>query len=166
MTANQDYFEIPERLGNLTYRCKYCGQECVEKTGLASGLSPTKKGSYGASCTPTPASYNDLIYTASTISFTAATATEAAKINDSALMLAEKHITPEVVIAVVTGSGTNDGTYTIEVRGVAPGVLSLSSSDDVTTEDAATAGEVSIYRTIYQPNVTGGCGFCGSLNSK
>jgi len=166
MAHNQDYPEVPERLGNFTYRCKYCGQECVEKTGLPSGLSPTKRGSYGASATPTPAAYNDLTYTASTISFTAATATDAATINDSALMFAEKHITPEEVIAVVTESGTNDGTFTIEVRGVAPGVLTLTSTDSLTTEDAATAGEVSIYRVIYQPNVTGGCGFCGSLNSK
>ena len=166
MAHNQDYFEVPPRMGNFTYRCKYCGQECVEKTGLPSGLSPTKRGSYGASCTPAPTTYNDLMYTASTISFTAASGDDPAKINDSVNQFSEEHITPEIVIAVVTESGTNDGTYTIAVRGVAPGVLTLSSTDSLTTEDAATAGEVSIYRVIYQPNVTGGCGFCGSLNSK
>lgn len=164
MTANQDYFEVPERLGNITYRCKHCGQECVKKIGLASGLSPTKKGNYGANCTPTPEAYNDLMYTASTISFTAATDDYPAYINDAAAMFSEKHFTTEMVIAVVTSSGTNDGTFTIASRGVAPGVLSLSSSDDVTTEDASTAGEVSLYRVIYQPNVGTGCGFCGSLN--
>lgn len=166
MTQNQDYFEVPQRIGNLTYRCKYCGQECVEKIGTASGLSTTKKGNYGESCTPTPAAYNDLTYTASTISFTAASGDDPATINDSVNQFSEKHITPEMVIAVVADSGTNDETYTIATRGVAPGVLSLSSTDDVTTEDAATAGEVSIYRVIYQPNVSTGCGFCGSLNSK
>jgi len=166
MTANKDYFEIPERLGNLTYRCKYCGQECIAKIGVDSGLSPTKKGSYGASCTPTPSTYSESYYEASTISFTHSTSTEAAKINDSASLFEDKHFIPEMAIKIVSGSGTNDGTYTIAKRGVARGVLSLSSTDHLTTETAATAGAVILYRVIYQPNVTTGCGFCGSLNSK
>jgi len=166
MAGNQDYKEVPQRLGYFTYRCKNCGQECVEKSGLPSGLPTTKKGNYGSSGTPTPSAYNDILYTASTISFTAATATEPAMINDSALMFAEKHFTTEMVVKIVTGSGTNDKTVTIASRGVAPGVLSLSSSDTLSTESAATAGEVSLYRVIYQPNVSGGCGFCGSLNSR
>lgn len=166
MTANQDYFEVPERLGNLTYRCKYCGQECIEKIGLPSGLSPTKKGSYGASCTPTPATLDESYYEATTISFTADTLTEPAKINDSASLFEEKHFVPEMVIKIVTGSGTNDGTYTIAARGVARGVLSLISTDDLDTETAGAAGTVILYRRIYQPNVSTGCGFCGSLNSK
>lgn len=163
---SRDLHEIPKRLGNLTYRCQYCGHECVEKTGLPSGLSPTKRGSYGAACTPTPAEYEEELYEASTISFTAATSTEAAQISDSALQFLEKHIISEMVISIETDSGTNDGTYTIASRGVTRSTISLSSSDDVTTESAATAGTVTINRVIYSPNVTGGCGFCGSLNSR
>ena len=167
MVQQNTTFEVPERLGDITYRCKYCGQECVGKPGLLpSGLSVTKTGSYGSSVTPAPATYDDLLYTASTISFTAASGASPATINDSAGMFSEKHFIPESVIKIDTVSGTNDGTYTIASRGVLPKTLSLSSSDDVTTETAATAGQVILYRVIYQLNVAGGCGFCGSLNSK
>ena len=63
-------------------------------------------------------------------------------------------------------SGTNDGTYTIADRGVSRGTILLDEDDSLTTENAATAGEVTISKIIYQPNVTTGCPFCGSLNSR
>ncbi|GAJ23516.1 unnamed protein product, partial [marine sediment metagenome] len=46
------------------------------------------------------------------------------------------------IITVDTTSGTNDGIYTIST--VTPGVITLIESDPLTTEDAATAGTVTI----------------------
>jgi hypothetical protein len=42
----------------------------------------------------------------------------------------------------------------------------LDDDDSLTTETAADAGEVIIKKVIYVPNITTGCSFCGSLNSK
>uniref|UniRef100_A0A6M3JB53 Uncharacterized protein n=1 Tax=viral metagenome TaxID=1070528 RepID=A0A6M3JB53_9ZZZZ len=155
-----------------TYRCKYCGQECFKDTPdgkrLPSGQSPTKLGDYGSSGTPTPSDYDEELYEATTISFTAedATAGTPAYINDSAGLFLDRGFKSGMTIVVETTSGTNDGTYTIASRGIAKGVLTLSSDDSLTTENAATAGTVTIDRRLQQPNVTRGCGFCGSLNSK
>jgi hypothetical protein len=63
-------------------------------------------------------------------------------------------------------SGTNDGDYTIADRGVSRGTILLDDDDSLTTESAATAGEVTISKNIYEPNITSGCPHCGSLNSK
>lgn len=101
-----------------------------------------------------------------TISFAAASGTTPAKINDSANKFVAKKFQSEQPISIVTDSGTNDGTYTIAARGVSPGTLTLSSDDSLTTESAATAGSITISDVTYKPNVTRGCPFCGSMDSK
>jgi hypothetical protein len=152
-----------------TYKCQYCGHECVKKPGLASGLNVTKLGDYGSNATPTPVAYIDEMYEATTISFTAETASEPAYISDSAVLFGDKHFYSGMSLEVETTDGTNDtnGTpYTIADKGVTRGVLTLSSSDSLTTQSAATAGTVTLSRSIYEPSVSTGCAFCGSLNSK
>lgn len=149
-----------------TYRCQICGFENLKKKMLQSNLNVTKLGDYGDNATPTPTSYNDTVYTATTVSFTAASGSDPAYLTDSALGFADNHIRSNQPIAITTTSGTNDGSYTTASRGVSRGTVTLSSSDSLTTENAATAGTVTIKRVIYEPNVTTGCPFCGSLNSK
>lgn len=149
-----------------TYRCKICGFENVKKKMLQSNVNVTKLGNYGDNATPTPASYSDTVYTATTVSFTAASGDDPAYLSDSALGFADNHIRSSHAIAITTTSGTNDGSYTTAARGVSRGTITLSADDSLTTENAATAGTVTIKRVIYEPNVTTGCPFCGSLNSK
>jgi len=154
-----------------TYRCKYCGFECFKRTPdgkkLPYGLSSTKTGDYGSNATPTPSNCDEELYEVTTISFTAeVTDVTPAYINDSAGKFHEKYFRSDMTIVVATTSGTNDGTYTIAGRGVANGVLTLSSSDSLTTEAAAVAGTVTLSRRIKEPNVGTGCAFCGSLASK
>ena len=152
---------------HYTYRCKICGHECIGKPGIASGLPVTKLGNYGMKGTPTPATYDVELYEATTISFTAETTTTPAKINDSAGKFSEKCFHGNMAIVIETTSGLNDGTYTVAARGgVKDDVLSLSSSDSLTTETAAAAGTVTLTWRTYKPNVTTGCPFCGSLNSR
>lgn len=153
-------------IDSLTYRCKYCGFLCTKKTDPSLSRTKTKLGSYGDSTTPTLTAWYDEQYTATTLSFVAASGSIPAKINDSANKFAAKCFRSEQPIKVETDSGTNDGTYTIAARGVSRGTLTLSSSDSLTTEDAATAGTVVISAVVYKPNVTTGCPFCGSLDSK
>jgi len=98
-----------------------------------------------------------------TISFTAAAGSTPAYLSDSQNKFGDAHMKGGMKINITTTSGTNDGNYTIADRGVDIGTIRLSSSDSLTTEDAATAGLVTIYRRTYQPNVQTGC---GSLNSK
>ncbi|MBA7519314.1 hypothetical protein ES705_11392 [subsurface metagenome] len=50
------------------------------------------------------------------------------------------------IITVVTGSGTNNGTYTISA--VTPGVITLIGSDELITESAATAVTVTITTNV------------------
>ena len=158
---------IPKREEHYTYRCQYCDFECVKESGLPSGLPVTKQGNYGSNATPAPVTYDETIYTAFTISFTAASGSDSAKINDSALQFADNHFQPGMVIIIVSTSGLNDGTKTIaEARSVSRGEIILSSSDTLTTETAAAAGEVILKRRIYQPGTMRGCSFCGSLNSR
>jgi len=126
----------------------------------------TKKGNYGSNATPTPAAWHDEQYEATTLSFVAETSSAPAKINDSANKFADKHFRSEQPIKVETTSGTNDGTYTIAARGVSRGTLTLSDSDSLTTENAATAGTVTISDVRYEPNITTYCPFCGSGNSR
>jgi hypothetical protein len=85
---------------------------------------------------------------------------------DSAKLFGDKHFSGGTPIRISTTSGTNDGDYTIAERGVTGGEILLSSSNSLTTEDSATAGEVTISRLIYKPNVTTGCPNCGSLHSR
>ena len=157
--------KIPN-LSEVTYRCKYCGWLCTKKRVPELTRTKTKTGNYGSNGTPTPTAYYDEQYVASSLSFVAETSSVPAKINDSANRFADKHFGSEQPIKIETGSGTNDGTYTIAARGVSRGTLTLSSSDSLTTENAATAGEVTISDVTYKPDVTTGCPNCGSLNSR
>lgn len=148
------------------YKCKYCGfSGCAKKPVREWGKSKTKHGNYGSNATPTPTAWNDEQYAATSISFAAVSGTTPAKINDSANKFADKKFKSEQPIAIVTTSGTNDGTYTIAARGVTRGTLTLKSGDTLTTESAATAGTVTISAVTYKPNVGTGCPLCGSLNS-
>ena len=140
--------------------------ECVSKKMAQSVVPVTKSGNYGDNATPTPTAYVDEFYSAITVSFTAKTGSDPAYLSDSLLGFADNHIQCNWAITIATTSGTNDGTYTIADRGVSRGTILLSSTDSLTTESAATAGTVTISKNIYKPNVTSGCPFCGSLNSK
>lgn len=148
---------IPDRKSH-TYRCQVCGMECVNKH--INGLAPTKLGNYGSNATPSPTTYSETVYEATTVSFDG----DNAKLVDSQNAFAEKHFMGGETITVETTSGVNDGTYTLAERGVTRSDLSVTT--DLTTESASAAGTVTIKRVIYQPNVTTGCPFCGSLNSK
>lgn len=154
------------KIGDLTYRCKVCGWLCTKKRMPELTRVKTKTGNYGSNATPTPSAWYDEQYVATTLSFVAAAGDVPAKINDSANKFADKHFRSEQPIKIETGSGTNDGTYTIAARGVSRGTLTLSSSDSLTTENAATAGEVTISNVTYKPSATTGCPLCNSLNSK
>lgn len=156
---------VPDRKEN-TYRCQVCGMECVSKRMKQSTLSVTKLGNYGDNATPPQKTYSDDVYTAGTIAFVAAAGDDPAHLTDSALGFADNHIQSNWSIEIETDSGTNDGTYTIADRGVSRGEILLDESDSLTDEDAATAGSVTISKVIYEPNITSGCSFCGSLNSK
>jgi hypothetical protein len=149
-----------------TYRCQVCGMECVSRKMAQSNVPVTKTGGYGDNATPTPTAYADEICALITVSFTAETASDPAYLSDSQLGFADNHIQSNWSITIATTSGTNDGTYTIADRGVSRGTILLDDDDSLTTESAATAGEVTISKNIYKPNVTSGCPFCGSLNSK
>ena len=149
-----------------TYRCQVCDMECVSRKMVQSAVPVTKIGGYGNNAVPTPAAYADEVYVATTVSFTAETASDPAYLSDSQLRFADNHIQSNWSITIETTSETNDGTYTIADRGVSRGTILLSSTDSLTTESAATAGEVTISKNIYKPNITRGCPHCGSLNSK
>jgi hypothetical protein len=157
---------MTQERSEYTYRCKNCGFECRKKHITGSSVPLTKIGNYGDKGTPTPITYADEMYEAITIAFTAATSTDPAYLTDSRCLFGEKNFKSGMTIRVSTTSGTNDGDYTIATRGVSRGTILLSTSDSLTTEDAATAGTVTISEVTYKPNVTTGCPFCGSLNSK
>jgi len=107
------------------------------------------------------------LYVAATIGFVAIAGTAPAYLTDSAARFGEKQFKSEMLIRIVTSSGTNDGDYTIAARGVSRGEITLKSTDVLTTETAATAGTVTISRVIYKPNQSaGGCPSCHSLNSR
>ena len=158
--------KVENREGYYTYRCKVCGFECVKKQIPGSEVPVTKLGNYGDNATPTPTEYIDEMYEATTISFSAASGSTPAKISDSAALFGDKHFTGGMPIRVETTSGTNDGDYTIAARGILRTELRMSSDDDFTAENAATAGTVTISRIIAKPNAQNGCPFCGSLNNK
>jgi hypothetical protein len=151
---------------HYTYRCKYCGFECRKKLIPGSSVPLTRKGSYGSEGSPTPETFADEIYEATTVGFVAATATVPAYLTDSLYLFGEKNFKSGMTLRVATTSGTNDGDYTIATGGVSRGVILLSDSDSLTTETAATAGTVTLSRVIYKPNESAsGCPFCHSLNS-
>lgn len=148
------------------YKCAYCGMECFSNT-TPSGISKTKDGDYGSNATPTPAAYEVALCSASTtISFTAAAGSTPAYLLDSLGLFTAFQFRAGMSIRIATTSGTNDGSKTIATRGVQRGQILLVDTDSLTTESAATAGEVTIYHVRTQPNITTGCPLCGSLNSK
>jgi hypothetical protein len=149
-----------------TYRCRYCGFECRSKNIPGSSVPLTKIGNYGSNATPTPETFADEMYEATTIAFVAAAGTTPAYLTDSAYLFSEKHFSSGMILRISTTSGTNDGDKTIADRGVSRNEILLSDSDSLTTETAATAGTVTISRVIYKPNINTGCPNCGSLNSK
>ena len=140
------------------YRCNYCGFECRTQKS-PTGLSATKIGNYGDNCTPPYTAYAEEYLVASTISFTSTPS-----IADSASGFKDCGLRPGYTIRIATTSGTNDGDYTILELGLAAGEILTDGS--LTTESAATAGEVTISRLVYKPVIGRGCGNCGSLNSK
>lgn len=160
--------EVNKDLSHYTYRCKYCDMECIKTPLKESGLGTTKLGNYGSAGTPTPESYVEEMYEATTISFTAASGDDPAYISDANAKFVENMIIGGSSLRIETTSGTNDGDYTAAVRQETPHEKILLDDDDsLTTESAATAGTVTISRIIYKPLETGtGCPFCQSLNSK
>jgi len=161
--------KIVHKRTKYTYRCKVCGQECFSERipfEVVTLATKTQRGSYGDDATPPPTQYVEELYVASTISFTAASDDDPAKISDSVEGFSDNRVTSGN-IRIESTSGTNDGDYTIADRGKeGRGTLLLSSDDSLTTETAASAGEVTISRIIYEPDVQRGCPFCGSLKSK
>jgi len=157
---------FPKDRDFYTYRCKYCGFECRKQQIKGSSVPLTRIGNYGSEGTPKPESFADEMYTASTISFVAASGDDPAYLSDSAYLFADKLFRHGMTIRISTDSGTNDGDKTIADRGVSRGKILLSSSDSLTDESAATAGAVTISEVAYQPNTSpSGCPLCGSRNS-
>ena len=120
--------------------------------------STTTYGNYTAYSVP--------MYTATSIGFVAASGSVSAYLTDDQYRFGDEHIQSNATIAIATTSGTNDGDYTIADRGVSRGQILLAASNSLTTENAATAGTVIISKLIFKPNITTGCPFCGSLNSR
>lgn len=110
--------------------------------------------------------YSDPMYTATSIGFVAASGSVPAYLTDDQYRFGDQHIQSNMTIAIAATSGTNDGDYTIADRGVSRGQILLAPSNSLTTESAATAGSVVISKIIFKPNITTGCPFCGSMNSK
>ncbi|KKL93568.1 hypothetical protein LCGC14_1873360 [marine sediment metagenome] len=152
-------------LDDYIYRCNFCHHVCFKRV-TPSGQSPTKTGDYGDNAVPTPSAYVDEQYVATSIGFVAASGSTPAYLTDSLAKFGAKYFEASSNIRIATGSGTNDGDFTIHDRGVSRDKILLISTDSLTTESAATAGTVTISRLIKQPNITTGCSFCGSLNSK
>ena len=124
--------KAPDRKSD-TYRCNVCGMECVKKKMAQSDVPVTKTGNYGDNATPTPTTYSDTVYTATTVYFTAAAGDDPAYLSDYALGFADNHIQSNWSIAITTGSGTNDGSYTIADRGVSRSTILLDDDDSLTT---------------------------------
>lgn len=120
----------------------------------------------GIAIKPGYETFTTTMYTATSISFVAVSGSVPAKLNDSAFRFGDQHIKSNMNISITTTSGVNNGNYTIADRGVSRGELLLSASGTLTTESAAAAGSVIIEKILYKPNITTGCPFCGSLNSR
>jgi hypothetical protein len=139
---------------------------CVKNKIPDSSVPVTQIGDYGTKGSPTGEVFYDELYEGTTISFTAASGDEPAKIADSQSLFADKLLQSEMPIRISTTSGTNDGNYAIAARGVSRGEIRLGSSYSLTTESASTAGTVTIDKIAYKPNITRGCPSCGSLNTR
>lgn len=146
---------------NVAYKCQICGFENV--TERINGRNPTVIGDYGSNATPTPTTYDDEMYQSDTITFIYTPLISPLKrIVDSNQSFRDKHIMDHWTLVISTDSGINDGTYTVTSGGVSRGEILVEES----LTDEATPGTVTISRRIYQPNITTGCPFCGSKNSK
>lgn len=161
---------IPDR-ASLTYRCPTCGFECVAKGGLASGLSVTKIGDYGTSGGPLPTTEVSSEVYAFTVpagvnAFTAASGSELAYIYDPFQKVSLIRIIGGDDVTVTTESGINDGTYTVDAKGISLDKIRVASGFDFASEDGGSAGKISLKVVQYKPNITTGCPFCGSLNTK
>jgi hypothetical protein len=110
--------------------------------------------------------FTSSMYTATSVSFVAASGGAPAYLLDNDYRFGDQHIKSNMMISISTTSGTNSGNYTIADRGVSRGEILLSSNDSLTTESAAAAGTVIISKILFQPNIVNGCPLCGSLNSR
>lgn len=160
-----DTYERVPRWGEYAYNCAYCGMQCFHYT-TPSGISSTKTGNYGSDAVPTPKELTVELVESTTISFHAASGSTPAYLADSMNQFGDNGFRAGMAIRVETTSGTNDGNYTVDTRGVSRSQLLLSTDDSLTDEAAATAGIVTISHVRTEPNITTGCPFCGSLNSK
>jgi hypothetical protein len=157
---------IAKKMTSVEQRCKHCGFLCRKSLIPGSDVPVVKLGNYGSNGTPVPESFVDEMYESNTISFVAASGDTPAYLSDSAYLFRDKLLTDEMTIRIASTSTTNDGDYTIAARGVSRGEILLSSADSLTTEDASTAGTVTISQVRWKPNRTTGCPSCGSLNWK
>jgi len=164
ITATRSPTNYPR--SHYVYRCRICGFENRKQKIPGTTVPITRLGDYGNKGTPPGEAFADELYSATSIAFVAAAGDTPAKLTDSASLFGDKLLKSEAPIRIETTSGTNDGDYAIAARGVSRGELLLDSSNSLTTEDAATAGTVTISRIIYKPNQSaGGCPSCHSLNS-
>jgi hypothetical protein len=110
--------------------------------------------------------FTSSMYSATSISFVAASGSVPAYLLDSMYRFGDQHIQSNMMISISTTSATNNGNYTIADRGVSRGEILLTDDYSLTTESAAAAGTVVISRILFQRNVVNGCPFCGSLASR
>jgi hypothetical protein len=151
------------------------------------GMPEPLLGDYGNNTTPVPESFAEVMISGNTISFTSGSGrtTESGvnrelesgfvrrmeaestdqSIADSLFQFRDARFKDAMLIRVESESGKNDGDYTIASRGVSRGEI-LLEENSLASETAAAAGQVTIYRLLYKPNITEGCPFCGTLNSR
>ena len=159
--------QIAKERSYYVYRCKICGWENRKRIIHGSSVPLTKTGNYGSNATPTPVTFADEMYVATTVSFVAAASPIPAYLADSANLFGEKGFHTGMTIRVACSlSDTNDGDFTITDGGVSRGEILLSTSDSLITQSAAEAGTVTLSRILYKPSITTGCSFCGSLSSR
>lgn len=148
-------------------RCAYCSFEIRTKQIPGSSVPITRIGNYGSNATPTPVTFADEMYVATTISFVAAAGSDPAYLADSANLFGEKGFHYGMTLRVAcSDSNINDGDFTIADGGVSRGEILLVTTDSLTTQSAAAAGTVTLSSVIYKPSISTGCPFCGSLHSR
>jgi len=157
--------QIAKNRSHYVSRCAYCGFEVRTKKMPGSNVPLTKTGDYGTNATPTPTTFAEEYYVATTISFVAASSPTPAYLADSANLFSENGFKTGMTLRVAcSGSDTNDGDFTIS--SVTRGEILLEDSDSLTTQTAAAAGTVTLSRVLYKPSTSSGCPMCNSLNYK